>query len=273
MRARRATAADWPEVAALRTRVFVEEQGVPAEVEQDEHDATAVHALAEDDQRRGRQPAAHRGDHGEQEAAVQPLLADAGGHPDQGEQPPLRRRPRQQRQGGVHGRLGVPPLPRPAQLGRRLRQRTRAQRPRGDDDEAQDGDGGRDGQRAGPRLRPAQAHGAGVHPGCRQPDHQGDHRQAPLQHQQPGVEGPPRAVVGAQPALEAAVQHVPDDRLADHQVPGDDDRGQRGQTPLGERAGQPDSGHGRARGLARTGVRTRRAGCRARRPGRAGRGW
>jgi predicted GNAT family N-acyltransferase len=36
-------------VAALRTRVFVEEQGVPAEIEQDAHDATAVHALAEDD--------------------------------------------------------------------------------------------------------------------------------------------------------------------------------------------------------------------------------
>ena len=49
MRARRATAADWPAVAALRTRVFVEEQGVPAEVEQDEHDATAVHALVEDE--------------------------------------------------------------------------------------------------------------------------------------------------------------------------------------------------------------------------------
>ena len=49
MRARRATAADWPEVAALRTRVFVEEQRVPAEVEQDEHDATAMHALAEDE--------------------------------------------------------------------------------------------------------------------------------------------------------------------------------------------------------------------------------
>jgi len=49
VRARRATAADWPEVAALRTRVFVEEQGVPAEVEQDEHDATAVHALVEDE--------------------------------------------------------------------------------------------------------------------------------------------------------------------------------------------------------------------------------
>jgi predicted GNAT family N-acyltransferase len=50
--ARRATAADWPPVAALRTRVFVEEQGVPAEVEQDAHDATAVHALAEDDEGR-----------------------------------------------------------------------------------------------------------------------------------------------------------------------------------------------------------------------------
>ncbi|HYX95782.1 MAG TPA: GNAT family N-acetyltransferase [Geodermatophilus sp.] len=52
MSARRATAADWPRVAALRTRVFVEEQGVPAEIEQDAHDATAVHALAEDDEGR-----------------------------------------------------------------------------------------------------------------------------------------------------------------------------------------------------------------------------
>ena len=43
-----ATAADWPEVAALRTRVFVEEQGVPPEVEQDAADATAVHAVALD---------------------------------------------------------------------------------------------------------------------------------------------------------------------------------------------------------------------------------
>ncbi|MFW3168995.1 GNAT family N-acetyltransferase [Geodermatophilus sp. CPCC 206100] len=41
--------ADWPEVVALRTRVFVEEQGVPPEIEQDEHDATAVHAVARDD--------------------------------------------------------------------------------------------------------------------------------------------------------------------------------------------------------------------------------
>jgi predicted GNAT family N-acyltransferase len=41
--------ADWPELAALRARVFVEEQGVPAEIEQDAADATAVHALARDD--------------------------------------------------------------------------------------------------------------------------------------------------------------------------------------------------------------------------------
>ncbi len=44
-----ATAADWPEVVALRTRVFVEEQGVPPEVERDAADATAVHAVARDD--------------------------------------------------------------------------------------------------------------------------------------------------------------------------------------------------------------------------------
>ncbi|MGY1689610.1 GNAT family N-acetyltransferase [Geodermatophilus sp. SYSU D01105] len=47
--ARVATAEDWPEVVALRTRVFVEEQGVPAEIEQDALDATAVHALVRDD--------------------------------------------------------------------------------------------------------------------------------------------------------------------------------------------------------------------------------
>jgi predicted GNAT family N-acyltransferase len=44
-----ATAADWPEVAALRTRVFVDEQGVPPEIEQDDRDATAVHALSRDE--------------------------------------------------------------------------------------------------------------------------------------------------------------------------------------------------------------------------------
>ncbi|MFD2092270.1 GNAT family N-acetyltransferase [Blastococcus deserti] len=43
-----ATPADWPEIAALRTRVFVEEQGVPPEIEQDDADATAVHALSRD---------------------------------------------------------------------------------------------------------------------------------------------------------------------------------------------------------------------------------
>jgi predicted GNAT family N-acyltransferase len=44
-----ATAADWPELVALRTRVFVEEQGVPPEIEQDAADATAVHVLSRDD--------------------------------------------------------------------------------------------------------------------------------------------------------------------------------------------------------------------------------
>jgi predicted GNAT family N-acyltransferase len=43
-----ATAGDWPEVAALRTRVFVEEQGVPPEIEQDAADATAVHVVSRD---------------------------------------------------------------------------------------------------------------------------------------------------------------------------------------------------------------------------------
>jgi len=43
-----ATPADWPELVALRTRVFVEEQGVPSEIEQDAADATAVHVLSRD---------------------------------------------------------------------------------------------------------------------------------------------------------------------------------------------------------------------------------
>jgi len=63
--ARLATPADWPEVAALRQRVFVAEQGVPAELELDERDATAVHALSRDDA--GRVVATGR------------LLADAAG--------------------------------------------------------------------------------------------------------------------------------------------------------------------------------------------------
>ena len=46
--ARPATAEDWPEVVALRTRVFVDEQGVPPEVEQDDRDAGAVHVVSRD---------------------------------------------------------------------------------------------------------------------------------------------------------------------------------------------------------------------------------
>jgi predicted GNAT family N-acyltransferase len=40
--------ADWPEITALRTRVFVDEQGVPPELERDALDATAVHAVSRD---------------------------------------------------------------------------------------------------------------------------------------------------------------------------------------------------------------------------------
>jgi predicted GNAT family N-acyltransferase len=43
-----ARAGDWPEIVALRTRVFVDEQGVPPEIEQDDRDATAVHVLSRD---------------------------------------------------------------------------------------------------------------------------------------------------------------------------------------------------------------------------------
>jgi predicted GNAT family N-acyltransferase len=38
--------ADRPEIAALRTRVFVDEQGVPPEIEQDAADESAVHAVS-----------------------------------------------------------------------------------------------------------------------------------------------------------------------------------------------------------------------------------
>ena len=44
-----ATPADMTEVAALRTAVFVVEQGVPPEIEQDAADAAAVHVLSRDD--------------------------------------------------------------------------------------------------------------------------------------------------------------------------------------------------------------------------------
>jgi predicted GNAT family N-acyltransferase len=47
-RAELASPADLPEVAALRHRVFVVEQGVPAELERDAADATAVHAVSRD---------------------------------------------------------------------------------------------------------------------------------------------------------------------------------------------------------------------------------
>ena len=40
---------DRAEIAALRTRVFVAEQGVPPEIEQDAADETAVHVLSRDD--------------------------------------------------------------------------------------------------------------------------------------------------------------------------------------------------------------------------------
>ena len=39
---------DRPEIAALRTRVFVDEQGVPPEIEQDDADSWAVHVLSRD---------------------------------------------------------------------------------------------------------------------------------------------------------------------------------------------------------------------------------
>ncbi|WP_138759676.1 GNAT family N-acetyltransferase [Modestobacter altitudinis] len=64
-----ATAADWPEVAELRHRVFVVEQGVPAELERDDADATAVHALS-----RGRS-----GDVAGRVLATGRLLLDAAG--------------------------------------------------------------------------------------------------------------------------------------------------------------------------------------------------
>jgi predicted GNAT family N-acyltransferase len=43
-----ASAGDWPELVDLRTRVFVDEQGVPPEIEQDDRDATAVHVVSRD---------------------------------------------------------------------------------------------------------------------------------------------------------------------------------------------------------------------------------
>jgi predicted GNAT family N-acyltransferase len=44
-----AAPAERAELLALRTRVFVDEQGVPPEIEQDADDAAAVHVLSRDD--------------------------------------------------------------------------------------------------------------------------------------------------------------------------------------------------------------------------------
>ena len=71
-----ASAADWPELVGLRTRVFVEEQGVPAEIEQDVADATAVHVLSRDDT--GRVVATGRLLVGEGTATIGRMAADAG---------------------------------------------------------------------------------------------------------------------------------------------------------------------------------------------------
>jgi predicted GNAT family N-acyltransferase len=40
------TGEDWPEIVELRRVVFIEEQGVPPEIEQDDLDAVAVHVVA-----------------------------------------------------------------------------------------------------------------------------------------------------------------------------------------------------------------------------------
>ena len=71
--------ADWPEVAALRTRVFVDEQGVPPEIERDDADAAAVHAVSRDDA--GRVVATGRliersGPTGERTAVIGRMAAD-----------------------------------------------------------------------------------------------------------------------------------------------------------------------------------------------------
>jgi predicted GNAT family N-acyltransferase len=71
-----ATDADMPEVAALRTRVFVAEQGVPPEIEQDAADATAVHVLSRD--QAGRVVATGRLLVHGRTAAIGRMAADAG---------------------------------------------------------------------------------------------------------------------------------------------------------------------------------------------------
>ena len=134
-----------------------------------------------------RRPSA--GDHGEEEPAVEPLLADPRGHADQGEQPPFGRRPGQQREGGV---------PRPARRagpprGRRAGSATSEQRPaprrsarvetttktstQQHDQAGEHGPGHCCGQRS-PTCAASDA-------GGRQPDDEGEQRQPPLQDQQP----------------------------------------------------------------------------------------
>ena len=49
LRAALASAADRPELGALRRLVFVDEQAVPAELERDELDAVATHAVVRDE--------------------------------------------------------------------------------------------------------------------------------------------------------------------------------------------------------------------------------
>ena len=71
-----ATEADIPEVATLRTRVFVDEQGVPPEIEQDAADATAVHVLSRDED--GRVVATGRLLLDRPRATIGRMAADAG---------------------------------------------------------------------------------------------------------------------------------------------------------------------------------------------------
>ena len=113
----------------------------------------------------------------------------------------------------------------------------------------------------GHRLRPAQPELPRVDAGSRQPDHQGQQRQAPFEDEQPHVERPPRLRIGAQPPLEPAVQHVPGDGLADDQVTGDHDGREGGQAEVEEGARQPGRAHAGARTPGRGGatIRPRRA--------------
>jgi predicted GNAT family N-acyltransferase len=67
---------DRAELAALRTRVFVEEQGVPPEIEHDAADETAVHAISRDDT--GRIVATGRLLIGDGTATIGRMAADAG---------------------------------------------------------------------------------------------------------------------------------------------------------------------------------------------------